>query len=81
MNKLNKAKAAVMALPITAMSAMTVFAGDTAGTANNDVVSAMTTVAGDMRATGNAIIPVALTVVGLGLVVVFGVRIFRKVAK
>lgn len=41
----------------------------------------MTTVANDMIATGNAIIPIALTVVGIALVVVFGVKMFKKVAK
>lgn len=51
------------------------------GSANSAVVTAMTGVANDMVATGNAIVPVALTVVGIGLVVVFGVRIFRKIAR
>ena len=49
------------------------------GTANAAVVSAMTTVADDMLATGNAIVPVALTVVGIALVVTFGVRIFKRI--
>lgn len=61
-------------LPVTA------FAEET-GTANAAVVSAMTGVANDMVATGNAVIPVALTVVGIALVVVFGVRMFRRIAK
>lgn len=52
-----------------------------AGTANTAVVDAMQTVANDMRATGNAIIPIALTVVGISLVVVFGVRMFKRLAK
>lgn len=51
------------------------------GTANSAVVSAMTSTANDMVATGNSIIPIALTVVGLALVVTFGIRIFRRVAK
>lgn len=41
----------------------------------------MSGVANDMVATANAIIPVALTVVGISLVVVFGIRIFRRIAK
>lgn len=60
---------------------MAVFAesGGASGTANNAVVGAMTTVANDMVATGNAVIPVALTVVGIALVVIFGIRMFKKV--
>lgn len=54
---------------------------ESSGTANSAVTGAMTTVANDMVATGNAIIPIALTVVGIALVVVFGVRMFKKVAK
>lgn len=49
------------------------------GTANSSVTTAMQGVANDMLATGNAIIPIALTVVGIALVVVFGIRIFKKV--
>lgn len=50
------------------------------GTANTAVTNAMQTVANDMVATGNAVIPIALTVVGISLVVIFGVKMFRKVA-
>lgn len=53
----------------------------TSGVANSAVTNAMTTVANDMVATGNAVVPIALTVVGISLVVVYGVRIFRKLAK
>lgn len=56
-----------------------VFAESTAGTANTDVVNAMTTVANDMKATGNSLIPIALGVVGLAIVVVFGIRIFKRI--
>lgn len=52
---------------------------ESAGTANSAVTGAMTTVANDMVATGNAVIPIALTVVGIALVVVFGIRMFKKV--
>lgn len=65
-----------------ALSCVSVFAeSGSGGTPNNAVVSAMTTVSNDMVATAESIIPVALTVVGIALVVVFGVRIFKKVAK
>lgn len=50
------------------------------GTANSAVVSAMTTAANDMTATATSIIPVALGVLTLGLVVVFGIRMFKKVS-
>lgn len=49
------------------------------GTANTAVVSAMTTVANDMTATANSIIPIALGVVGIAIVVVFGIRMFKRI--
>lgn len=58
--------------------ALPVFAEST-GTANQAVVSAMTSISHDMVATANSIIPVALTTVGLSIVVVFGIRIFKRV--
>lgn len=73
-----KKKAIIAALPISLMASLPVLASST-GTANADVVSAMTTTANDMVATGTAIIPVALTVIGLSMVVTFGIRIFSKV--
>lgn len=51
------------------------------GSANQAVVTAMTGVASDMISTGTAILPVALGVVGLILVVTFGIKIFKGVAK
>lgn len=60
----------VLALPVLAEST---------GTANQAVVSAMTNISNDMIATANSIIPVALTTVGLSIVVVFGIRIFKRV--
>lgn len=65
---------------VIAASALPVMAEST-GTANQAVVGAMTTVSQDMIATANSIIPVALTVVGIAMVVVFGVRIFKRIAK
>ena len=63
-------------------SALPVLASEgSSGTANSAVTAAMQTTANDMIATGTAVIPIALTVVGLALVVVFGVRLFKKVAK
>lgn len=63
------------------LASVPVMASESTGTANSAVVSAMTSTANDMVATGNSIIPIALTVVGLALVVTFGIRIFRRVAK
>ena len=65
---------------VCALSCVPVFAEGT-GTVNNDVKTAMETVAADMIATGNAIVPVALGVVGIALVVVFGIRIFKMIVK
>lgn len=50
------------------------------GTANQAVVDAMTTTSNDMVATGTAIIPVALVVIGLSLVVTFGVKLFKRIS-
>lgn len=76
-NKLAVAGTAALA---TVASAAPVLASETSGTADSDVVSAMTSLAADMVATGKAVIPIALTVVGISLVVTFGIRIFRSVA-
>lgn len=74
----NRLAVAGTAAVATVASAAPVFAAE--GTADSNVVSAMTTLAADMVATGKAVIPVALTVVGIGLVVTFGIRIFRSIA-
>lgn len=79
--KINKkVMALLVSFALAVMGSLSVFAEST-GNASTAVTGAMQTVANDMLATGNAIIPIALTVVGLALVVVFGVRIFKKVAK
>lgn len=74
-------KAFLLSVPATFVASMPVLANEPSGTANSAVVSAMQTTANDMLATGTSIIPIALTVVGLALVVVFGIRMFKKVAK
>ena len=74
-------KAILASVPAVIMTTMPVLAESTGGTANTAVSGAMQTVANDMIATGNSVIPIALTVVGLAMVVVFGVRMFKKVAK
>lgn len=79
--KNKKAKLGVMLMTAlcAVMTALPVFAEDGGGTANSAVTSAVTTMANDMIATGNAVVPIALGVVGIALVVVFGIRIFKKV--
>lgn len=62
-------------------SAVPALANEPAGTANQAVVGAMTTVAGDMTATATAILPIALGVVGLILVVRYGLKTFKSAAK
>lgn len=80
MNKVKRAFFIMLAVISALVSSVAVFAEST-GSANTAVTNAMQTVANDMLATGNAIIPIALTVVGISLVVIFGVRMFKKVAK
>lgn len=83
LKKLKKKATVMVATAIaTAAAAVPVLAeGGSTGSANTAVTNAMQTVAGDMIATGNSIVPIALTVVGISLVVIFGVRMFRKIAK
>lgn len=78
---INKMKYLVPGLAMTFATAVPVLAEGEGGggTANQAVVTAMTGVAGDMTATGTAILPIALGVVGLAIVVVFGIKIFKKV--
>lgn len=76
-----KTKVAVLMVAVVSVIASCVGMASESGTANSATVSAMTSVASDMVATINAIIPIALTVVGIGLVVMAGIRIFRKIAK
>lgn len=80
MSKIKKLSLVLMSLLAVMICSVAAFAEST-GTANTAVTGAMQTVANDMIATGNSIIPIALTVVGIALVVVFGVRMFKKVAK
>lgn len=81
MMKNKKSVVAFGLVPGMAVTAMPVLASEAGGTANQAVVSAMTSVANDMTATGTALLPVALGVIGLILVVTFGIKIFKSVAK
>ena len=79
--KFRRLSVVILSMLATMVVTVSAFAESTGGTANTAVTGAMQTVANDMVATGNAIIPIALTVVGIALVVVFGIRMFKKVAK
>lgn len=72
------------ALLLMAVSAVTAVAAGVCASAeasaNEAVVTAMTKTANDMVATGTAIVPVALGVIGLSLVVIFGIRMFKRIA-
>lgn len=49
-----------------------------ATTVKDVVISALTTIAGDMTGIISGVLPIALGVVGAGMVVVFGVKFFKK---
>lgn len=54
------------------------------GSASSSAVTAMTTaftsIAGDMTSTITTVLPIALGVVGLGIVIKFGVKWFKKLS-
>lgn len=80
MKNLNKKLFGVLVSALLCMSmALSAFAEGT-GTANTAVVSAMTSVANDMTATATSLIPIALGVVGIILVVVYGIKVFKRIA-
>lgn len=79
MGKVKKAMFVLLSVIGVMCASICALAENASGTANSDTVSAMTGLANDMIATGNAVIPVALGVVGIAMVVVFGIKIFRRV--
>ena len=83
MKFLGKAKAlrAVLLGALMALAMSAVAFAESTGTANSAVTSAMTFwVANDMTATATSLIPIALGVVGIVLVVIYGIKIFKKIA-
>lgn len=79
MKRISK-KLLVALMAVVASLAMSAVAfAESTGTANSAVTGAMTTVANDMTATATSIIPIALGVVGIAIVVVFGIKIFKKI--
>lgn len=80
MKSISKKLVAVMTSVLLCLAMSVVALADQTGTANTAVVSAMTGVANDMTATATSLIPVALGVVGIVLVVVYGIKIFKRIA-
>lgn len=80
MKNLSKSvKVLFMSAIMTLCLSMAAFA-ESSGTASTATVTAMTSLANDMKATATSLIPIALGVVGLSMVVVFGIRIFKRIA-
>ena len=77
----DKIKYAAVAVGSTVAMAVHVLAESGGGSANSAVVTAMTSLANDMVSTGTALIPIGLTVVGITMVVRYGVRVFKGIAK
>lgn len=69
-----------VSIPLAALASVPVLAEGGSGTANSAVVTALSGTANDMVATGMSLIPVAITVVGLSLAVIFGIKLFKKIA-
>lgn len=81
MKNLKKKLFGVMVSALLCMSmALSAFAEGT-GTANSQVVSGLTSVANDMTATAASLIPIALGVVGISLVVVYGIKLFNRITR
>ena len=80
MKRISKRLLVCMLSVISAMCMSVAAFAESNGTANSAVISAMTGVANDMTATATSLIPIALSVVGIALVVVFGIKIFKKIA-
>ena len=82
MKFLTKAKAvkSVLFSALLALCMSAVAFAESTGTANSAVTTAMTSVANDMTATATSLIPIALGVVGIAMVVVFGIKIFKRIA-
>lgn len=74
-------KAVFTSVPVAMLASLPVLAEESGtGTANSAVITALTATANDMVATGTNLIPTALTVVGLSLAVIFGIKLFKKIA-
>ena len=79
MKKISKRMFSVLMAVVASLATSVVAFAESSGTANTAVTSAMTTVANDMTATATTIIPIALGVVGISMVVVFGIKIFKRI--
>lgn len=79
-------RAAIITLPVvgTAGNAITSFAAETGGTsladtATSALTSAVTDMASSVAGAIGAIIPIAIPLVGAGLVVTVGLKVFSKI--
>lgn len=79
MDKIRKLRVILFTALFTLAMSAVAFAEST-GTANSAVTSAMTSVANDMTSTATSLIPIALGVVGIAMVVIFGIKIFKRIA-
>lgn len=80
MKRISKKLVCLMMCVVASLATSVVAFAEGAGTANSAVTSAMTSVANDMTATATSLIPIALGVVGIVLVVIYGIKIFKKIA-
>lgn len=80
MKRISKKFVCLMMCVFASLATSVVAFAESSGTANSAVTSAMTSVANDMTATATSLIPIALGVVGIVLVVIYGIKIFKKIA-
>lgn len=80
MKRINKKLLTALIAVVASLAMSAVAFAESTGTANSAVTSAMTSVANDMTATATSLIPIALGVVGIAMVVVFGIKIFKRIA-
>lgn len=78
MDKLKKLYIVLCAVSLSCMMSIIAFAEST-GTADTQVVTHFTTIANNMTATATALIPIALGVVGITLVVRYGIKVFKSI--
>lgn len=80
-NKVVVARCAVAGVAVAApavLGVVTSFAEES--TANTALTSAVTSMAGSATSAINSVIPIALPLVGAGLVVTIGLKVFKRIA-
>lgn len=76
---MNKKCLPAIAVPVSLLPVVSVFAEEVGSGTGATVVSELTSVASEMTSTGTSLIPVALGVVTLSMVVIFGIRFFKRI--